>query len=178
MRKIALIIKREYLTRVRKKTFILSTVLFPLLYLALIIGTGYITAKSGRKLNVALIDSSGNFTQERIDKANRTDSSSRLILVTVPADSMKGQLSKLKYDGYIVIPSTPSWNTVLLHTTRTLSMETTLPVQTKINNILRSLTNEKLGIDEDKKKELEHTINLIPRNINDENANSGVATII
>ena len=183
MHKIALIIKREYLTRVRKKTFILSTVLFPLLYLALILGTGYITAKSGRKLHVAVIDSSGNFTQERIDKANRTDSSSRLSLVTVPADSIKGQLSKLKYDGYLVIPSSASWDKptppMLLHTNRTLSMETTLPVQTKLNNIWRSLINEKLGIDEDKKKILEqYTINLIPRNINDEKANSGVATII
>src|SRR6187455_2301513 len=166
MRKIALIIKREYLTRVRKKTFILSTVLFPLLYLGLIIGTGYITANSGRKLNVALIDSSGNFTQERIDKANRTDSSSRFTLVNLPADSIKGQLSKLKYDGYLVVPSSATWDKptppVVLHSTRTLSMEATLPVQTKLNNIWRSLINEKLGIDEDKKKILEqHTISLI-----------------
>jgi ABC-2 type transport system permease protein len=153
------------------------------LYLGLIIGTGYITANSGRKLNVALIDSSGNFTQERIDKANTTDSSSRLTLVTLPVDSIKGQLSKLKYDGYLVIPSSATWDKptppVVLHSSRTLSMEATLPVQTKLNNIWRSLINEKLGIDEDKKKILEqHTISLIPQNINDEKANSGVATII
>ena len=33
MKKIFLIIRREYLTRVRKRTFIISTILFPVLYL-------------------------------------------------------------------------------------------------------------------------------------------------
>ena len=46
MNKILLIIKREYLTRVRKKTFIISTILFPLLYLGLIFGTSYLGAKA------------------------------------------------------------------------------------------------------------------------------------
>ena len=108
MHKIWLIIKREYLTRVRKKTFIISTVLFPLLYLGLIFGSGYITANSGRKLNVAVIDSSGYFSQERVNKVNMTDSSSRLTLVNLPADSMEGRLRKLGYDAYLVIPSSVS----------------------------------------------------------------------
>ena len=46
MNKILLIIQREYLTRVRKKTFIISTILFPLLYLGLIFGIGYLGDKS------------------------------------------------------------------------------------------------------------------------------------
>ena len=37
MHKIILIIKREYLTRVRKRTFIIGTILFPVLYLAPVI---------------------------------------------------------------------------------------------------------------------------------------------
>ena len=80
MHKIWLIIKREYLVRVRKKTFIISTVLFPLLYLGLIFGSGYIMSKSGRNLKVALIDSSGYFTKEKIDKENSADSSSKIRL--------------------------------------------------------------------------------------------------
>ena len=61
MSKTWLVIQREYLTRVRKRTFILATILFPLLYVALIFGTGYIAAKTTRELNVAVIDSSGFF---------------------------------------------------------------------------------------------------------------------
>ena len=183
MNKIPLIIKREYLTRVRKKTFILSTVLFPVLYLGLIFGTGYINAKSGRKLNVALVDSSGYFTKEKIDKENMTDSNSRISLVTLSADNIKQKLETLGYDGYMVIPASASWDKpmplISLKTTRTLSMEGATPVQGKLNNIWRAIKNEKLGIDNDKKMILEQSnITLSPRNINDEKANSTFASII
>ena len=42
MRKIWLIIKREYLVRVRKKTFIVMTIIAPLLMAALIIVPTYL----------------------------------------------------------------------------------------------------------------------------------------
>jgi ABC-2 type transport system permease protein len=183
MQKIWLIIKREYLTRVRKKTFILSTVLFPLLYLGLIFGSGYISAKSGRKLNVALIDSSGYFTKEKIDKENRIDSSSIVSLVGLSPDSVKKTIEKLGYDGYVVIPDTASWKKPLtgipLKTTRTLSYEGMMPVQAKLNRIWSSVKNEQLGIDEDKKTIIEQSnISLSPKNMNDEKANAGIASII
>src|SRR5438045_8124688 len=84
MRKTWLIIKREYLTRVRKKTFIIGTLLFPLLYLLLIFGTGYIAEKTRRNLQVALIDSSGQnyFTKPVLDKENAIDPSSKISLIT------------------------------------------------------------------------------------------------
>ena len=62
MNKIILIIQREFLTRVRKKTFIIGTILFPLLYLGLIFGTGYIADKTREDIHVALIDDSGLFS--------------------------------------------------------------------------------------------------------------------
>ncbi|MGN6166110.1 MAG: ABC transporter permease [Flavisolibacter sp.] len=59
MNKTALIIKREYLTRVRKKTFILSTILTPLLF-AVVIGTViFITVKNIRNEKIAVVDPAG-----------------------------------------------------------------------------------------------------------------------
>jgi ABC-2 type transport system permease protein len=183
MHKIWLIIKREYLTRVRKKTFILSTVLFPLLYLGLIFGTGYINAKSGRKLKVALVDSSGYFTKERIDKENMADSSSAIILVNQSPESINAGIEKSGYDGYIVIPANTVWNEpvakISIKTIRTLSIEGAGPVQGKLNRIWNSIKNEKLGIDEDKKRILEQSaISLSPQKMNGEQASTTVATII
>ena len=83
MNKIWLIIKREYLTRVRKKTFILSTLLFPLLYLGLDIWHGYIGAKSRYRHHMAVIDSSGYFNDGQFERANQTDSSLILSLVII-----------------------------------------------------------------------------------------------
>ncbi len=57
MNKILLIIQREYLTRVRNKTFILSTILTPLLFVGLITAVTVISIKNIDHEKVAIIDS-------------------------------------------------------------------------------------------------------------------------
>jgi ABC-2 type transport system permease protein len=59
MNKIWIIIQREYLTRVRNKTFLLSTFLTPLLIVGLIAVVTVITVKSKNKQSVAVADSKG-----------------------------------------------------------------------------------------------------------------------
>lgn len=183
MHKILLIIKREYLTRVRKKTFILSTVLFPLLYLGLIFFSGYLATTGGRKLNIAMVDSSGYFTKARIDAANRADSSSLFSLVGGPADSVKANLKKNGFDGYLVIPANTNWEQPLaglpIKTIRTLSLAGAMPLQAKLNKIWGEIKNEKLGIDENRKRILEQSmITLQPADLENEQNNSGIAGII
>ncbi len=59
MNKTALIIKREYLSRVRKKTFILSTILTPLLFVGVIAAVVFITVKNVSNERVAVVDPAG-----------------------------------------------------------------------------------------------------------------------
>ncbi len=61
MEKIWLIIKREYLTRVRNKTFILSTILLPLFFIGFIAASTYFSVKSIDKHTIAVKDNNGNF---------------------------------------------------------------------------------------------------------------------
>jgi len=184
MNKILLIIKREYLTRVRKRTFIISTILFPLLYLGLIFGTSYIAATSGTNLRVAVIDSSGYFDKGAIERENMKDSSSILTLINTEADSLKKNFKTWGYDGYVIVPSSLNWEAsnrqvITLLTARTIGIEGAGPVQAKFNNIWNSIKNEKLGIDATKKLILEkNTISIASVNINDTTADSGVATTI
>lgn len=183
MNKILLIIKREYLTRVRKRTFIISTILFPVLYLGLIFGTSYITKKSGSNLHIAVVDSSGYFDKGKIERANQidTDSSSVLTLVDISIDSLKNSFRNLGYDGFLIIPSSLNWETgaknLVVNTGKTISREGVAPVQAKLNNIWTTIKNEKLGIDDHKRKIIEQsTISINPVNINDTKANSDVAS--
>lgn len=180
MNKIFLIIQREYLTRVRKRTFIISTILFPLLYLGLIFGTGYIAAKSAMNLNVAVVDSSGLFDQGRIERENLKDSSTILTLLQSSPDSLRASYERQGYDGYVVIPSTAHWDqplNVTLLTGRTLGIEGSAPVQRKLNNIWDGIKNEKLGISDSIKHVLQVSkVTLNPQNLNDTKADSGVAT--
>ncbi|MBL7741528.1 MAG: ABC transporter permease [Chitinophagaceae bacterium] len=182
MNKILLIIKREYLTRVRKKTFIISTILFPLLYLALIFGMGYLGEKGKSRLRVAIIDSSGYFDKGKIERENLKDSSSILRLVTDNPDSLKKNFTDQGYDGFIIIPQHASWEQGInepLQTSRTLGIGSAAQVEKKLNSIWDEIKNEKLGIDENKKMILNSSrVNIIPKNIKDETADSGVASTI
>jgi ABC-2 type transport system permease protein len=59
MSKVGLIIKREYLSRVRKKTFILTTILTPLLFIGMIAAVIAITVNNVSKQKVAVVDEQG-----------------------------------------------------------------------------------------------------------------------
>jgi ABC-2 type transport system permease protein len=180
MNKILLILQREYLTRVRKKTFIISTILFPVLYLGLIFGTGYIAAKSSSVLKVAVVDSSGYFDKGKLERENLIDSSTILTLVNHTEDSLKANYKAMGYDGFIIVPANADWQKGLdlkLQMGKTLGMEGSSPVRNKMNNIWDNIKNEKLGINDSIKNTLQaSSIRLSQKNLNDESSNSGIAT--
>lgn len=179
MNKTLLIIRREYLTRIRKKTFLISTILFPLLYAGLIFGTGYITKKSSKVLRVAVIDSSGVFDRGAFGRANLLDSSSYLDYITANADSVQKNFSAMGYDGYLVIPATAkdSLKRITLFTDKTHGITSVYGVQNKLNAIWSNIGYGKLGISEQQRVLIENSkLQLAEKNLNDEKADSGVAS--
>ncbi|MFI5124628.1 MAG: ABC transporter permease [Chitinophagales bacterium] len=61
MKKIGLIIRREYITRVRNKTFLLSTFLLPIMIVLLISGTTMLAIKGKTTHRIAVLDENGYF---------------------------------------------------------------------------------------------------------------------
>lgn len=61
MSKISLIIHREYVSRVRSRSFILTTFLTPLLFVGLIFGAAFLSYKGKEQLKVAVADENGFF---------------------------------------------------------------------------------------------------------------------
>jgi ABC-2 type transport system permease protein len=157
MNKTFLIIQREYLTRVRKRTFIISTLLFPLLYIGLIFGTGYIASSSRTKLKIAIVDptNSSVITQAMLADYNKKDSSSSLVLAAEPADQLKEKYIDLGYDGYIELPALswdkPESQRLVLHARKSYGDGSTAPIERKLNNIWNDIKSEKLGIDATKR---------------------------
>ena len=175
MHKIWLIIKREYLTRVRKKTFIISTLLFPLLYLLLIFGMGYIAKESVQNLKVAVIDSSGFFSADRLNRLNEADKSSTLTLITQHPEKVIADHKQEGFDGYIVIPPI-NWKTgsdsLFFKSNKSYGSSSTVTVEAKLNHIWDEIKNDSLQIDDSKQAILSAShIGLQSRNINDDKAN-------
>lgn len=182
MKKIVLIIQREFLTRVRKKTFIIGTILFPLLYLGLIFGTGYIAEKSRDDLKIAVIDRSGLFTENLLATVNREDSGNAIKLITSNAERFKSAFDSLGFDGYIEIPESFTWqngtDSLLINTKKSFGIGAANPVERKINQVWNRIKHDSLGIDSAKDKILNKTLPLRFHNEKNKNANEKTATVI
>lgn len=182
MNKIILIIKREFLTRVRKKTFIIGTILFPVLYLALIFGTGYIADKTREDLDIALIDRSGLFTQPLVDKVNMNDTMNTIQLISANPDEVMARFDSMGYDGYVVVPENFTWqrgaDSLMVNTKKSYGMGALAPVEKKMNMLWNKIKHDSLGIDVGKEAVLDKSISLKLNNEKNRTADAGVATVI
>ena len=61
MNKTWLIIQREYTSRVKNKRFLLITILMPLLMVAFIVGSAYLSSTGTEQRKIAVIDPNGFF---------------------------------------------------------------------------------------------------------------------
>ncbi|MEZ4799329.1 MAG: ABC transporter permease [Flavobacteriales bacterium] len=66
MNKILLIIKREYLVRVKKKSFIIMTLLGPLLFAGLMIGAVFVALSDSTQHNVLIVDPAGYLIKQEV----------------------------------------------------------------------------------------------------------------
>ena len=101
MDKILLIIKREYLTRVKKRSFVVMTFLGPILMAALFIVPAYIAMRDKEKENVTIVDETGIFAS----KFKNTENYTFFVSNEKFADA-KAKLSKTKDYVLLYIPST------------------------------------------------------------------------
>jgi len=101
MNKVWLIIKREYLTRIRNKTFIWSTILTPLFFFGIFAVSIYMSTRSTEELTVAVYDESGLFSGQLAGGRNLhyTYVSRPVYDSVVSKDGMEG------YDGGLYIPA-------------------------------------------------------------------------
>ena len=99
-RKLFLIIKREYMTRIRSRVFIISTILAPILILAIIFVPILMTKyDSGQKYQIAIVDHTGQVAQRLV----QMNGERYLAMDNTSIDSLKKMVVKGSITGYIVI---------------------------------------------------------------------------
>ncbi|OLY91757.1 ABC-2 type transport system permease protein [Cnuella takakiae] len=98
MSKISIIIQREYLSRVRKKTFILSTILTPLAMVAVLGAVIWITVKNVRNEKVAVVDPQGVLKS--------TLPSSKSVSYQFVADADTGNYTDKGFTAILIAPNT------------------------------------------------------------------------
>ena len=101
MSKISLVAQREFLTRVRKKTFLLTTILLPLLFFGFYALMIYFSVSTDEKFNIAVNDDA-NIFKGKIEGDENVHFS--FVQHQTPQD-LKLQVANGKYDGYAIIPA-------------------------------------------------------------------------
>jgi len=156
MNKIWLVIKREYLTRVRNRTFILSTILLPLFFIGFIFASAYFSISSHEKQKIAVADSNGIF--------KNGFESDDLVTYEFPADVNAGNFKEKGYSAFLKIPENygSSADSISLISTKQLGIETEDKIKDQIDQAIKNQAFLKNNID----KKLLDSIN----KINDESS--------
>ncbi|MFY7840832.1 MAG: ABC transporter permease [Lacibacter sp.] len=129
MNKIIIIIKREYLTRVRNKTFLLSTFLLPLVMMVFIFGSAYLGAKSIKQYKIAVKDETGLYQ----NKLKNSDAA----FYGYPANITMSNYRKEGYDGLLFVYSKDNANadSARLYSEKELGLATDEAIKKQLQKI-------------------------------------------
>ena len=132
MNKIWLVITREYLTRVRNKTFILSTILLPLFFIGFIFAAAYFSIQSNEQQKIAVSDQNGIFKNSfQNDKS---------ITYEFPSDVNASNFKEKGYSAFLKIPENynSAGDSISLISDKQLGISSEEKIKDQINNAIRN----------------------------------------
>ncbi len=168
MSKLSLIIRREYLTRVRKKSFIIATLLAPVgifVYMLVIIGLS--SYQSNDELKVALVDEAGMVGQLPDSKGVRFIAAGDKSL-----DQLKAEVKNNQLDGVLRIPQLGTFqkkeHTVFYYSNEKLAPEKSGVIEDKIASKIRDFKIDSLHLSRGSLDMLDTDISIDPESISGE----------
>ncbi len=143
MNKIWLVIQREYLTRVQKKSFIIMSILGPVLMAALMIVPAYLAKMSDEVKTVGIVDESGFFTEafENTDKV-------KFNTMHMDIDMAKKTYEEMNYNMVLFIPK-PAYTyptKIFIYSKKEPGMQVENYIRNSINNDLRTMRLKDAGV--------------------------------
>ena len=103
---ISLIIKREFIAKVRNKSFIVMTFLSPLLFVGIALFVGYLSSMKADTKQIAIHDESGKFVGDFLAKNKPSEEYNYLDLSAVDLLTLKKSIVDEAYEGVLFIPKT------------------------------------------------------------------------
>ena len=160
MRKIWLIIKREYLVRVRKKAFIVMTIVGPLLMAALMIVPTYLANKTQELRTIAIAEDGFEFT-------NQIEDTDFLNFSKIPTDEailLKNDFSESNYYALLYIDG----NNFTLYSNQQISLSVSKAIENQLEQIIEHQKLKAAGIDLNILSEAESTVHITTKIITED----------
>ena len=149
-KKLWLIIQREYLTRVKKKSFLLATFLTPIAFGLFFIVIGFIFSyEGGETLRIAVVDE-GEVLGHSIGK---DEDNLYFHIVDTPLEELRDNFEEGKYDGILVIPKIHNLrskqHSVYYYRETALGLEVRSSILHKIRQRIRHYKTQALNLNQD-----------------------------
>lgn len=181
MNKILLIIRREYLSRVKKKSFIIMTFLTPLLIAGIYGLIGYFTYKgiSDTYDKVAVVNHNKTLTAQLI-----SDKNIKYEYVTKSLEEMKKSLKKSDYDYVLYLPNfnLQAPDSIQLYGTKQAGLSLNNRISGDIEELIRNQKLKESGISQSDLDQLKTSVDISTKKIaetgQEEDSSAGASTII
>ncbi|MFD0994186.1 ABC transporter permease [Tenacibaculum geojense] len=152
MNKLLLIIQREFIAKVRNKSFIIMTFLSPIIAVGMIALVVFLTKKNDEKIKkITYVDNSGLFTK---DDFKDTKNIKYEDFTKLGLEATKKEVEDGRYYGVLYLPKIDSLEllaaSVEFFSKDTPGISTLDQIEGNVNQKLRSLKMQQLGIDEAK----------------------------
>lgn len=169
MNKLSLVIKREYLSRVKKKSFIITTLLAPLALALFMIIVGLIFSYQGDDAkNVVIVDKSHVLDGKMKDQRNFYFS-----FTDKELEDLTG-ISEEDVDGILVVPPLPNLetkkHTIYYYSDKQLDLESTERLQNAVRDKVREYKIKELNLDAKQLENLNTQITLDPEPLTTESS--------
>lgn len=175
MNKILLIIKREYWSRVRKKSFIIMTILGPLLIGGIFSSVFLLNEADTKVHTIVVVDQYGGFR----DKFKSTDRI-HFIAIDGNVDSLKATSKENGYFGILVLPKTESLTALAGGVMLYSESQPYIEILERIKFTLEKEINRQKfiseGFDADKFSKIKTDVNIKTLDLSNKETSSGLAT--
>ena len=179
MRKILLIIYREYFSRVKKKTFIIMTILGPILMASMVVVPVYLAQMADETKKIEVLDETGIFYPKFVTNENiKFDFSNESLI------EAKAKFFDRDYDAILYIPKeiVMSDNSAKLFADKKVSLNIKIFLQNIIKKEIESMKLEASGVDKNVlasvKTDVEISTFVLSKGGKEEKSNSEVSTAL
>ena len=108
MSMISLIIKREFIAKVRNKSIIVMTFLSPLLFVGIAVFVSYLASMKADTKQIAVHDETGLFVADFMAKNKKDSEYQYLDLSVLDVKALKDSITQERFEGVLQIPKTAS----------------------------------------------------------------------
>jgi len=157
MNKIGLIIAREYLSRVRKKSFIIMSIVGPVLFGAMFAVPIWLASREGDEKVIEILDESGYFTGKF-----ENDGSTSYVFLAETLDDAKNELKDRGNYGLLYIPQIDLENPrgIMFFAESNPSIEVQATLERKLKSHIERIKLNESGIDQEKLDKIKTNVDI------------------